>query len=595
MRTLNRFFLASMAVVAASAAFAQITITSNVANGATIRGIQPFRFTVQSKNLITELEFYVGDDLRGTDDSSPYEFSVDAVAEKEGPLQVKVLAYDSEGNRKELALQLTVDNELGKGADYHVGKGQEALTNGNWDEAIVAGRIALKITPKYVPARMLLARANFGKGVFDSAQKFLEDVLAEQPDNAEALDLRAAVALQTAFRATADSREATAAAIGRALRLAAESRSKIYGDRLSAFGKVTDENRLRYVDLAVRAGRYSLVFPELEPLFRSNPRNASVANRLIYTQLRAGRIRQATANAQIYAQRGAPDAAGWGIIAVIRERAGDAEGALQAEQEGLRNDSSDLTLRSAQATLALMRGRVQAFAPLVTELAKEEDNRYEVLNFMAQLANMSGDFNAARDLFQRTALTEPLAYDAYIQRANQLIAYSTQGGVARESAQYDRLLARNLLDAALVAKPESYQALTGLGILNMIEGKTADALRLANTAVAAGPEYAAAHYFLSLVQSVESLRFRRGADEANNRALNFRSTGQAEEAAKETQRARQLEAESNRLQAAADASARTAGQLDVANLGGKGIPDIMGAWRYFAAFGRPILLISPQN
>lgn len=594
MRIRNRFVLATLAAFVAVAAHAQITINCNVKDGQKISGLQNFRITLQSKNSVTEVEFYVNDDLRSTDDSTPYEFTIDTIAEKEGPIKVKMLAFDSEGEKKEVTLNLTVDNEIGKGAEYHVQAGLELLADGKWNEAIQKGRVALKATPKFVPARILLARANFGRGVYDAAQKFVEDILTEDPKNAEALDLKAAISLQTAFRASGESRQATVDTIGKALKQAAMSRSAIYESRLENFGKITDENRLKYADLAIRSGRYSLVYIELDPLFRSNPRNSAVANRLIYAQMRGGRFKQAIDNANIYAKRGLPDAAGWALVAIARQFSGDADGSIQAESEAVKNDSSDITVRSTQAFLALTRGRGPAFAGFINDLAKDEDQRFEVMHYQALLANLSGDFELTRQYFQQAVLNEPTSYDTYILRGNQLFGYSTGATVAKEDVAYYRSLARVLFEAALAAKPESFEALTGLAILDITDGKQADALRKAQTAVSAGPEYGAAHYVLSMLQGLESQRLRIASSTADGQAASLRAGGQIDEANKAAAAARALSQEADKMQAASEASIKLAGQCDKPNLEGKAIPNAYEAWRYFASFGRPIFVIQPQ-
>lgn len=578
----------------AALSFGQITINANVRDGQTISGIQAIRATVESKHLITEVEFYVNEDLRSTDDSTPYEFQIDTIAETEGPIKVKLFAFDTEGNRKELSLNLIVDNQVSKGAEFHVEQGRAALAERKFDAAIQSGRVALKAQPKFIPARMLLARAFFAQGVTDSAQKFIEDILVEQPDNSEALDLKSAIALNGAFRASTGTRESTIAAISRALKLAGESRAKVYASRLEAFGKVTDANRLQYVDLAMRASRFSLAISELEPIFRSNPQNSAVASRYLYALLRAGRFRAAGDAATVYQRRGAPDAAGFALIAVIRQRQGDAEAALAAEAEAIRSDSGDLTVRSSQMFLSLLRGRAQAFNQFTADLAREEGQRFEVLHYLSAMANIGGDFEGARNFFEQAVLAEPGSYDTFIQRANQLIAYSTSETSSMDDVRYYRSLARTLFEAALAARPDSFEALTGMAILMQIDGKPADAMRFATASANANQEYAAAQYLLGLLFSNDSAGFRRAASAAQGRAATLRANGQIQEANEAERQARELESQANRAQASSEQAVQRANQLDPAQLGGRGIPTIFEAWRYFSIYGRPVFVIAPQ-
>ena len=81
MRNVNRFILALSAAVIAAVAQAQISITCSVKDGQKISGLQGFRITVQSSHTVSEVEFYVNDDLRSTDESTPYEFDIDTIAE----------------------------------------------------------------------------------------------------------------------------------------------------------------------------------------------------------------------------------------------------------------------------------------------------------------------------------------------------------------------------------------------------------------------------------------------------------------------------------------------------------------------------------
>jgi len=595
MRIVNRFILALSAAVIAAVAQAQISITCSVKDGQKISGLQGFRITVQSSHTVSEVEFYVNDDLRSTDESTPYEFDIDTIAEKEGPIKVKVLAYDSEGAQKVLNLNLVVDNELGKGADFFVDQGLALLAEGKWLPAIDKGRVALKASPKHIGARVLLARANFGRGVYDAAQKFVQDILAEDPKNADALDLKAAISLRTAFNATGSSREDTVNIIDKALRQAAASRASIYESRLDNFGPVNDENRLRFVDLAIRSGRYSLVYRELDPLFRSSPRNSAVANRLIYAQLRGGKFRQAAENASIYSKRGLPDAAGWALVAITRQRTGDADGSIAAETEAIKNDSSDVTVRSAQAFLALARGRAQAFSGFVNDLVKDEDQRFVVMIYRSILFNSANDYEGSKNSFEQAVLNEPSSYDAYIMRGNQLIGYSTNPESGKDDVAYYRSLARVMFDAAIAAKPESFEALTGLAISALIDNKQADAMKYAQSAAAAGPEYGAAQYVLSMVQGAEALRLRQASSVADGQAAGFRANGQMDEARKAADDARKLASEADKYQAASEATIKLAGQCDPVNLEGKGIPNLYEAWRYFASYGKPVLVIQPQQ
>ncbi|RYG29663.1 tetratricopeptide repeat protein, partial [bacterium] len=172
------------ALLAISAAPVEVNV--NAKTGETITGERAFRVTVSAKNPVTKVEFYVGSDLRDSDSSTPYEFRVDTLAETDGDLKIRFVAYTTAGEKGEKTITLKVDNGLSKGVEFHVEHANTLLSDGKYAEALVAGRIALQIDPKNVPAHIALARANIGLNKFDSAQKFAEDALAISPDDAGA-------------------------------------------------------------------------------------------------------------------------------------------------------------------------------------------------------------------------------------------------------------------------------------------------------------------------------------------------------------------------------------------------------------------------
>jgi len=148
-----------------------VEISLNVKDGDTISGEVRFRATVKSDALVNQVEFYVGDDLRDTKSSVPYEFKLDTLDpnQAEGDIKLTFAAYTTSGDSAKKTLKLKIDNALGKGADFYVQQGQDLVTVGKFDEAITAARIALKVKPTENGAKLVMARAYLGKGVLDSA------------------------------------------------------------------------------------------------------------------------------------------------------------------------------------------------------------------------------------------------------------------------------------------------------------------------------------------------------------------------------------------------------------------------------------------
>ena len=241
-----RVALTVVAALAVLPAAADVTMNVNTKNGETIAGEHTFAVTVQADSLVTSVEFYVGDDLRDTDESTPYEFRIDSLNEEQGAKKITFAAYTQDGQSAKLVLNVTFDNGLGLGVDHHIDAGQTAFANGDWETAIQHGRVALKLAPNDNRARMLMARANLGAGVLDLAQKFAEDVVAQEPQNRPALDLLSAIHLRRAFRTMSGANDRTAMleTTRSAFTAAAESRRRSLEAAVDGFGDVTDANIL---------------------------------------------------------------------------------------------------------------------------------------------------------------------------------------------------------------------------------------------------------------------------------------------------------------------------------------------------------------
>ncbi len=62
----------------------KVEINVNTEEGQSLSGVHVFRLTVTSDHPVSQVEFYVGSDLRETDTSTPYEFMLDTLTEKDG-------------------------------------------------------------------------------------------------------------------------------------------------------------------------------------------------------------------------------------------------------------------------------------------------------------------------------------------------------------------------------------------------------------------------------------------------------------------------------------------------------------------------------
>jgi tetratricopeptide (TPR) repeat protein len=251
-----------------------------VKSGDSLTGEVQFRVIVQTDTPIQAVEFYVGDDLRESDGSVPYEFKLDTLTEEDGNIKVRFKGFTSQGQNVEKVYNLKIDNGISKGADFHVDKGNGFLTEGKVDEAITEGRIAQKADKASLGARILLAKANFSKGQYDKAQKFAEDALEVDKSNRAAREVIISLKVQQAFNAvsrSADDRKEVIDSIKKGLSEAIKYRTSLLNedvDRLSS-----NKSSLEYLDAAIRARRYSLVIDSLAGPLKTNFKNNDQSGR----------------------------------------------------------------------------------------------------------------------------------------------------------------------------------------------------------------------------------------------------------------------------------------------------------------------------
>ncbi len=529
-----------------------------------ISGERKFRVTVESKNPVTQVEFYVGSDLRDSDTSTPYEFKIDSLETEDGDLKLTFAAYTNDGKSTKKVVTVKIDNGVAKGAEFHVQQGEESLRNSKWDDAITSGRIALKAQKAYNPARMVLARAYMGKNVLDRAQKFAEDVVADDPKSLKGLELVSIIKLQQAFTTVNRSGNAaeTQKVVGDALRGAVEARRKSLDMQVDNFGAVTDANRLAYADLAMVAGRFSLVPPVLSTQFAQDIANVALGNRIAFAQVKLGRFTDARATLKDLSKRNAMDGFSYALLAVIETEAGNKPASEEAMKEAVLSDGENLGVRTAQAYIALKYMNTGVLGKLANDLAREQGQRTEVNYFLSSLTNKLQQFEQSKKYFERAVLAEPANADMYVERGNESIHVSLFGGLEKKDADIQLNNARIMYETGIAAQPTSFQALTGLSIVSLLQNKVRDAVKFGEAAVAANPNYAGGYYALSAAYSNLS----------KNSAPNEKS---------------KIIAESQKANL-------KAGLLDKPNLEGREVPDAKAAFRYFETGGRTAVMTLPK-
>lgn len=574
----------------------KVVVSVNVQDGATISGDVRFVVKVDAQNPVNQVEFYVGGNIRDSDESTPYEFGIDTIAENDGPLKVEFAAYTSEGESGKVALNLKVDNGLGKGIQYHLDQGREYLTTSNWDKAIQSGRVALKIDGKNNRARLLMARAFLGKNILDSAQKFAEDALADEPKLIEAADLLGSINLRKAFNTfnrAGSNRDETLESIRNSMMNAVKNRRMVLDSQVDGFGAINTDNRMAYADLAIKAGRYSLVIQTLAEPFRQATNNSAMGNRLAYAHLRAGRVDDAAAVLTALKRVNALDGYSYALLAIVEQMKGSEQASDDMMREAILNEPDSIGVLTAQTFIALKRGRNDVAQGFATRLARDQGQRTESMYYLSILQYMKSNFTEARTAFERSLLAEPTNYDMYVQAGNQALVYiannrPTTEGNATQEFQYQVKVANSFYDTALVAKPDSPEALTGKAIVGLFAKTPEQSLSFARAAAAAGANYAPARYTYSMVLSVMESRTKGVAEEIRRRAQGgtLSSDQQAE--------VRRLENQANEFGKLAVAEMKAAENADKTNLSGRNIPTLDDVYRYFARHGKLPLLVPPM-
>ncbi|MEJ5170022.1 MAG: tetratricopeptide repeat protein, partial [Fimbriimonadales bacterium] len=417
------------------------------------------------------------------------------------------------------------------------------------------------------------------KGVYDSAQRYAEDVLAADPKNAAALQLVSAVNLKRAFGvgASAD-RLQNLQAIGAALRAAVGARKAVLEAQLEAFGQPSESSLLRYADTAILLGRYRLAANALRPAFEKDDRRPELANRLAYALMRDGRFRDALGVLDVHARTKQMDAYGHALTAMLLSFLSEPGKSDEALKEAVLSDSQNLGVRLAQAYLALRKRDLGVLRTLVTDLTREVDASPYVEYYLAALYDFAKDFDASNRAFERAVLTEPMLFDVYIDKGIQALRASQAEKESKDADfQYER--AKTYFEVALEAKPESPEALTGLALMHLKRKQTRDAIRFAEAAVKAGEDYAPGHYVLAAAL----------ADyEGELRTLATRQ--QAEGKTKDAETTMALAREVNQR---AFRSKEDAGKRDRSQLAGlAAVPKAQEAFEYFERYGK-MPVISP--
>ena len=495
---MKRFLLTFCAVALALPALAKIEITSSVKSGDKIAGTVDIKVTVTSDATVNSVEFYVNNELRSTDTSTPYTYTLDTLPEKEGALKLTIGAYAANGDSRKVDLNVTVDNGVSLGAKFHADNAVKFLQVSKWDEALQAGRVALKADENSVDAKIVMARAYMGKQEFDKAQQWAEDALISQ-ESVRVHELLSVINADRAFSIISRSGDRGDALknIVTAMKAAVVQKKASVDLQLKELGPVTDANRLKAVDLLMQKHDYSAARRLLLEKFSEGTPDLAIGNRLIYATFRSGRIDESFRLMGLMKKKEVMDSTTYALDAALRAYYRHWDLAEAAIKDGGFDDANNPALISSAAYVALMQGDKAAASSQVRRMLEKNVDDSAALYFTQTLMFFTGQYSAARDYFHKTIVKDPLTFESFIERGYEALAIVQNPPAGFEKDKpvvLEQALA--FFELAQEVKADSPAALNGIALAKLYQGKGAEALVAAKAAVAAGPEFPWAHYTL---------------------------------------------------------------------------------------------------
>lgn len=566
----------------------QMVVKPDIADGTVIKQRQTVKVIVQSDAIVTQVEFYVNDDLRDTATATPYTFTIDPLIEKDGQEKLTFTAYNTDGAKASKTVTVTIDSGASRGAEANTKIAQDLMTESKFDDAIYAARIALKSTPDYVPAQLLLAHAFLAKKVYDRAQEFTEDALRTKPDMTEGLELMATIQLERAFNSYAGTGDRTEFMnnMADAIDTAIAERKKILDKQFDKLPAPGSTDPLHYGRVAVETGHYGAAISAMEPAFGKSF-DTKLGDLIGYAQLRLGRFDDLLLTLQQMKTNNTIDAYSYALWAVVDEYLGDKTNADDNIREAILNKATDLGVQTAQVYIALRRGNISTMEGLAANLQANNSQLPETNFYLAILLQRMGRDEDSDKAFQQTVLADPLSYELYIYRGKQAEAKVLDGKDKGANAVYDNKLALRMFVAALKAKPDSAEAMTALADLELIgKGETA-ARNEIDSAIAADPEYAGAFYTGASIYNALAYSYQSDADRIKREASN----GMDAETQSEID---QRNTASTNARAKAFELFAKAQKLDAVRLAGSRIPRTDEIFPYLLQYGMLPVITPPQ-
>jgi tetratricopeptide (TPR) repeat protein len=430
-------------LLAGRPARADVTLTLDAKNGDKISDIYTLVARANSPDGIDKVEFRIDDQLRYTDTSVPYSYDWDTLADTEGPHNVSVTAFDSQGKSQRVTLSLVIDNELNLGASALAAKAEEALQSKDSEAALRYSRRALKADPTDLEANRVLASIYASRQDWNKAIAALEK--AKIPD--DATDMRMQLAAYRMQRALLPENAANFVTDYQAI---TELRHKVADIAVEkAQAQNTEDKPEAHIavgDALLNAGHYHEAAVEYSKC--GDPETSPVActNRLALAYVFEGRTSNALPLLRTLKRQNRDDAATHAIEGLILLRAHQFKEALAAVQPDIAGRAPGALVIAAFANTAL--GNTQAAqtsAKAAAELVPESgDTQYA-------LAVASSDAREAVPALHRALALAPFRSGPVLDYAARLVLI--------KNPSRDRIdQALNVTDMVLKNEPDNISA-----------------------------------------------------------------------------------------------------------------------------------------
>jgi tetratricopeptide (TPR) repeat protein len=355
---------------------------------------------------IDKVEFYIDDQLKGADSSTPYEFEWNTLEGTEGAHALKAVAFDAKGNTTTAKINVTVDNELGKGAEAHAQAASAALKEGNVDLAANLARRALKIDP------MNLAAARAYSGVLRQRGQVAEAVAVLDKATIPDSDIPTREALVALHMAAADASNSTESFLQEA-NASIEIYKKLSALRVAAAG--TDP--VAKGDALVAARNYPAAIAAYEKCGPSDTAPVACANRRVLALILAGQIRDAESNIRTITRAKNADASTKALVGFIALNRHDFKTARDTVQQGVEESNVASLIVAAYSDYAMKQ----------VAKAREEAGKAFMLAPDSADVQLVRAFVSADDAVSHRAYVRALELNPMLAEAYALRAYEVMG------------------------------------------------------------------------------------------------------------------------------------------------------------------------